>query len=157
MACPVVLADPDRPAGDQLRPGGCARARDGRENVPYSFFRDQAQAGNVADVESKNDEIQGTFKKPTRYPPSQGKEVTRFQTVRPSLGDDGLLTLLLDKDVSVNAKPLEQGRPWWETLLVGFGPTLLLVGLFVLLARRAAARRGHGRAGRPRPLPRQAL
>ena len=119
----------------------------GRENVPYSFFRDQAQAGNVADVESKNDEIQGTFKKPTRYPPSQGKEVTRFQTVRPSLGDDGLLTLLLDKDVSVNAKPLEQGRPWWETLLVGFGPTLLIVGLFVLLARRAAAGGGMGGLG----------
>ena len=119
----------------------------GRENVPYSFFRNQAQAGNVADVESKNDEIQGTFKKPTRYPPSQGKEVTRFQTVRPSLGDDGLLTLLLDKDVSVNAKPLEQGRPWWETLLVGFGPTLLIVGLFVLLARRAAAGGGMGGLG----------
>lgn len=28
-----------------------------------------------------------------------------------SLGDDGLLTLLLDKGVSVNAKPLQQGRP----------------------------------------------
>jgi cell division protease FtsH len=115
----------------------------GRVDVPYSFFRSQVQAGNVADVESKNDEIQGTFKKATRYPPSdQGKEVTRFQSVRPSLGDDGLLTLLLDKGVSVNAKPLQQGRSWWETLLVGFGPTLLLVGLFVLMARRAAAAGG---------------
>ena len=44
--------------------------------------------------------------------------------------------------MSVNAKPLEQGRPWWETLLVGFGPTLLLVGLFVLMARRAASAGG---------------
>jgi cell division protease FtsH len=115
----------------------------GRVGVPYSFFRAQVTAGNVADVESKSDEIQGAFKKPTRYPASgQGKEITRFETVRPSLGDDGLLTLLLDKGVSVNAKPLQQGRPWWETLLVGFGPTLLLVGLFVLMARRAAAAGG---------------
>jgi cell division protease FtsH len=77
--------------------------------------------------------------------------------VRPSLGDDGLLNLLLEKKVSVNAKPLEQGRPWWETLLVGFGPTLLLVGVFVLLARRATRGVGAGRHGWSRPLARPAL
>ncbi|MEO6859513.1 MAG: ATP-dependent zinc metalloprotease FtsH [Solirubrobacteraceae bacterium] len=115
----------------------------GRTSIPYSVFRMQVAAGNVADVESKNDEIQGTFRKPTRYPASQqGKAVKRFQTVRPSLGDDGLLNLMLEKGVSVNAKPLQQGRPWWETLLVGFGPTLLLVGLFVLIGRRAASAGG---------------
>jgi cell division protease FtsH len=62
--------------------------------------------------------------------------------VRPSLGDDGLLTTLLDKGISVNARPLDHGRPLWEALLVGFGPTLLLVGLFVLMARRAASSAG---------------
>jgi cell division protease FtsH len=133
----IVLLVVNYVLGAALEPGT------GRVGVPYSLFRAQVQAGNVGDVESKNDEIQGTFKKPTRYPPSdKGKEVTRFQTVRPSLGDDGLLALLLDKGVSVNAKPLQQGRPWWETLLVGFGPTLLLVGLFVLMARRAASTAG---------------
>jgi cell division protease FtsH len=114
-----------------------------RRDVPYSFFRAQVQDGNVADVESRNDTIQGTLRTEVRYPPgSEGKEVKRFQTVRPSLGDDGLLNLLLEKKVSVNAKPLEQGRPWWETLLIGFGPALLLVGVFVLLARRAASAAG---------------
>jgi cell division protease FtsH len=121
----------------------------GRVTLPYSFFRAQVQAGNVADIESSNDKVQGSFRKPVRYPKSkQSKEVKRFQTVRPSLGDDGLLTLMLDKRVTVNAKPLQQGRPWWETLLVGFGPTLLLVGLFVLITRRAAAAGGGlGRLG----------
>jgi cell division protease FtsH len=115
----------------------------GRVSVPYSFFRGQVQAGNVADVESKNDEIQGTFRNAARYPQSQqGKEVKQFQTVRPTLGDDDLLTLLLDKRVSVNAKPLQQGQPWWATVLIGFGPTLLLVGLFVFMARRAAGAAG---------------
>ena len=128
--------------------GAATAPGDGHVGVPYSFFRSQVQAGSVADVESKGDEIQGSFRKEVRYPQSgQGKEVKRFQTVRPSLGDDGLLTLLLDKGVSVNAKPLQQGRPWWETLLVGFGPTLLLVGLFVLMARRAASAGGLGRLG----------
>ena len=114
-----------------------------RTSVPYSFFRGQVQAGNVADVESRNDTIQGTFRTAARYPAgSQGKQVKRFQTVRPSLGDDGLLSLLLQKGVTVNAKPLDQGRPWWETLLVGFGPTILLVGLFLLIGRRAASAAG---------------
>ena len=67
--------------------------------------------------------------------------------MRPALGDDGLLSLLLDKGGVVNAKPFEQRRPWWDTLLVGFGPTLLLVGLFVLMARRAAAGGGLGGLG----------
>ncbi|MGN6871660.1 MAG: ATP-dependent zinc metalloprotease FtsH [Solirubrobacteraceae bacterium] len=123
--------------------GAATTPGSGRVGVPYSFFRAQVTDGNVGDVESKGDEIQGSFRKEVRFPQSEeGKKVKDFQTVRPTLGDDGLLPLLLDKGVSVNAKPLQQGRPWWETLLVGFGPTLLLVGLFVLLARRAAAAGG---------------
>jgi cell division protease FtsH len=127
--------------------GAATAPGNGHVNVPYSFFRAQVKDGNVADVESRGDEIQGSFRNDVRYPQSEEtKKVKRFQTVRPTLGDDGLLPLLLDKGVSVNAKPLQQGRPWWETLLVGFGPTLLLVGLFVLLARRAA-RAGGGLGG----------
>ena len=115
----------------------------GRASLPYSFFYAQAQAGNVATVQSQADVIQGSFRKPVPYRQSgRSEDVERFQTVRPALGDDRLITLLLDKKVTVNAKPLQQGRPWWETLLVGFGPTLLLVGLFVLMARRAASMAG---------------
>ncbi|HET6864407.1 MAG TPA: ATP-dependent zinc metalloprotease FtsH [Solirubrobacteraceae bacterium] len=115
-----------------------------RTKVTYTFFREQVQRGNVSEIESRNDTIQGNLRKATRYQPSpsQASEVKGFETVRPSLGDDALLTTLLDKGVSVNAKPLDQGRPVWETLLVGFGPTLLLVGLFVVLARRAASAAG---------------
>ncbi|MGH2856061.1 MAG: ATP-dependent zinc metalloprotease FtsH [Solirubrobacteraceae bacterium] len=123
-----------------------------RSKVSYSFFRGQVQTSNVADIESQNDVIQGTFRKAVRYPPAgQGEQVKRFETVRPSLGNDGLLTLLLDKGVSVNAKPMAQGRSWWATLLVSFGPTLLLVGLFVMMARRAAGGAGGlGGLGRSR-------
>jgi cell division protease FtsH len=115
-----------------------------RTKVTYTFFREQAQAGNVSEIESRNDTIQGNLRKAVRYQPPSGEasEVKRFETVRPSLGDDALLTMLLDKGVSINAKPVDQGRPVWETLLVGFGPTLLLVGLFVLIARRAASAAG---------------
>src|SRR6185437_1257280 len=37
----------------------------------------------------------------------------------------------------VNAVSLETGTPWWESLLVGFGPTILFVFLLFWLMRRA--------------------
>ena len=29
----------------------------------------------------------------------------------------------------VNAQPLDTGAPWWQNLLLGFGPTILFVFL----------------------------
>ena len=67
--------------------GAATAPGDGHVSVPYSFFRAQVKDGNVADVESKGDEIQGSFRKEVRYPQSEeGKEVKRFQTVSPDAG-----------------------------------------------------------------------
>jgi cell division protease FtsH len=115
-----------------------------RASVPYTYFREQVAAGNVVEVTSKADAIQGEFRRPVDPPTDDQRTVfKRFATVRPAFAqDDELLKLLIDKRVVVNARPLDEGRPLWETLLVGFGPTLLLVGLFVLLMRRAAGAAG---------------
>jgi cell division protease FtsH len=56
---------------------------------------------------------------------------------------DQLSAELQQGNVQVNANPPEQGRSFLANLLLGFGPTLLLVGLFVWFARRAA-RQGAG-------------
>jgi cell division protease FtsH len=53
--------------------------------------------------------------------------------------------LLEQKGVVIKA--LDQGGPAWFTLLVGFGPTLLLIAGFVWLSRRAAAAGGGGLFG----------
>src|SRR5205823_10419494 len=45
--------------------------------------------------------------------------------------------LLQTKGVVVNAQPLDRGAPGWESLLVGFGPTILFVALIVWAMRRA--------------------
>ncbi|MDQ4129683.1 MAG: AAA family ATPase, partial [Actinomycetota bacterium] len=109
-----------------------------RTEVPYTFFRDQVQAGKVAEITSTEDAIEGRFREEVRYPPGrQGEEVTRFRTHRPTFADDDLFRLLDEKGVEVNARPTP-GPSLLERLLLGFGPTLLLVGLFVLMARRAA-------------------
>ena len=35
------------------------------------------------------------------------------------------------KGVVVDAQPLDTGGPWWQNLLLGFGPTILFLGLIV--------------------------
>ena len=108
-----------------------------RVRIPYSpFFLNQVKAGGVVSITSKGTAIQGVFKKATSYEGS--KASTDFQTEIPAFADTkSLSNLLEEKKVVVNAKPLTGSIPWWENLLVGFGPTLLFVGLLVLLMRRA--------------------
>jgi cell division protease FtsH len=117
-----------------------------RTEVPYTLFRAQVEAGNVASVTGIEDAIDGDFKNPVRVPvDDQTQEVTRFSTRRPSFAaDDNLWELLSEHNVEVSAEP-PPGPSLLERVLLGFGPTLLLVGLFVLLARRAAG--GAGGAG----------
>ena len=108
-----------------------------RVRVPYSpFFLDQVNAGHVKDITSKGTAVQGTFTQPQSYAGS--KATTLFQTEIPTFADDTTLSALLQrKGVVVNAQPLDTGGSWWQNLLLGFGPTILFVGLLFLLIRRA--------------------
>ncbi len=108
-----------------------------RESVPYSYFREQVTAGNVSEVTSTGDTIQGDFKKAAKPPDTSGKASNRFQTERPAFADDSLLGLLEQQHVVINAHPIETGTPLWQELLISFVPTLLIVGLFVFIFRRA--------------------
>jgi cell division protease FtsH len=108
-----------------------------RVRVPYSpFFLKQVSAGHVKEITSKGTAIQGTFTKKERYAGS--KPTTRFRTEIPAFADnDALSRLLQRKGVVVNAEPLDSGVPWWQSLLLGFGPTILFVLLLFWLVRRA--------------------
>jgi cell division protease FtsH len=123
----------------QLIPSG----EDRRLDVPYTFFRAQVIAGNVEEVNARNDVIQGEFRKAVKFE-KKGPE-KGFETVRPTFAqDDELLKLLLDKRVEVNARPIDEGRSFLATLLISFGPTLLIVGLLIYFIRRSAAAAGGG-------------
>jgi cell division protease FtsH len=122
-----------------------------RLSVPYSpFFLTQVREGNVAEITSEGTTIQGAFKTPERYGGSDPRR--RFETEVPAFADtDALSRSLESSNVIVNAEPLDTGPPWWQSLLIGFGPTLLLVGLLVLLLRRAGSAQGAlGAFGRSR-------
>ena len=119
-----------------------------RVRIPYSpVFLQNVQAGKVKEIVSKGTAIQGTFKAPERY--LKSKPTTRFSTEVPAFANtDELSRLLQSKAVVINAQPLQTGAPWWESLLIGFGPTILLVGLLVWISRRAGQRAGRARGVR---------
>jgi cell division protease FtsH len=122
-----------------------------RVKVPFSpYFLTQVQAGEVKSISSKGDTINGTFTTKVRYPPNDTKATptTLFSTEVPTFWNNGALTTLLQsKGVQVNAQSTTQGTSLLAEILLGFGPTLLIVGLFVLLARRATAGGGMGALG----------
>jgi cell division protease FtsH len=118
-------------------------SEDKRLDVPYTFFRSQVSASNVKEVNARGDVIQGEFRKAVKF--EQAGPETAFETVRPAFAqDDELLKLLLDKRVEVNARPIDEGRSFLATLLISFGPTLLIVGLLIYFLRRSAAAAGGG-------------
>ncbi len=122
-----------------------------RVAVPFSpYFLNQVQAHQVKSISSKADAIQGTFATKLRYPPTDAKATptTLFSTRVPTFWNNAQLTeLLRNEGVQVNAKSPTTGTSLLAEILLGFGPTLLLVGLFVLLARRAQAGGGMGALG----------
>ncbi|MGH2900146.1 MAG: ATP-dependent metallopeptidase FtsH/Yme1/Tma family protein, partial [Solirubrobacteraceae bacterium] len=116
-------------------------SEDRRLDVPYTFFREQVIAGNVMEVNARNDVIQGKFRKQVKFE-KHGPEKT-FETVRPTFAqDDELLKLLLDKDVEINARSIDEGRSLLLTLLISFGPFLLIFGLIIYFVRRSGAAGG---------------
>ncbi len=113
-------------------------------NLPYSVFRTQVQTHNVASVTATGQTIQGELREAIKYPETQtGRTSKQFKTERPAFANDQIFQQLLAEGATVGAKPTGSSTPFWATLLLGFGPVLLLVGLFVLLMRRA----GGGAAG----------
>ena len=117
--------------------GSRAMNETSRVRVPYSpFFLNQVRAGHVKEITSKGTAIQGTFTEKQTYGDSGPTD--HFRTEIPAFADnDALSKLLQSKGVVVNAQPLDTGTPWWQSLLLFFGPTILFVALLFFLLRRA--------------------
>ncbi|MGH9110248.1 MAG: ATP-dependent zinc metalloprotease FtsH [Acidimicrobiales bacterium] len=113
--------------------------------VPYTFFSREVTKGNVTEITSTGNAIEGKFRKAIA-PPGTESKVTNFDTHRPDFAHDDLYQRLVEKGVVVNARP-PSGAPLWEQLLVGLLPTLLLVGLIVWIGRRMRAGGGAGGIG----------
>jgi cell division protease FtsH len=133
--------------------------------VPYTFFKEQVQSGNVQAIYSHGETISGRFAKSVTYRPAdvrpgglssapatgpaarsqndtKSREVSTFETVLPSFVDPGLEAFLIKHGVEISAEPIDkEGSPLW-TILFGFGPAILLIGSYVWMYRRAAQQGG---------------
>jgi cell division protease FtsH len=112
-----------------------------RKRIPYTpTFIQQVENGNVKEISSRGETLQGDFRK-------KFKDAEHFETEVPTFANtEELSKLLQERNVTVNAKPPSE-RSFLQTLLFSFGPTLLLVGLFIFLIRRAAQAGGGGMLG----------
>jgi cell division protease FtsH len=109
--------------------------------IPYNpAFLEQVEQRNVTKISTQGDAVSGEFKEPVKYPPNSDAEPAKnFETQIPTFANtDALSSLLQNNDVTIEAEPVNEGRGFLLNLILGFGPVILLVALFVWLSRRAA-------------------
>jgi cell division protease FtsH len=116
--------------------------------IAYSDFKSLVQKGQVAAITIKGQEISGTFKSKQEIKTVSGetkKDVLSFKTIKPTIEDPELITLLQDNGVTVKGQ-VQGGNQWLGTLLILGLPWLLILGYFVY-ARRKAQGQVFGRGG----------
>ena len=112
-----------------------------RIDLTYTQFLNAVETEQVETVFSRGDTIQGRFKE--AQPDPEDEEVTSelFVTQRPTWADDNLVDMLRENGVEISAVDPQQ-TPFWQQLLFGFGPTLLLLWIFLTMWRRAGSALG---------------
>ncbi|KPI01625.1 peptidase M41 FtsH domain protein [Actinobacteria bacterium OV450] len=120
--------------------------------ISYTEFSKQVADGNVSKIYSKGDAIQGELKNKQPLPDGHKGDYTKFVTQRPAFADDQLWANLSKHDVVVTASPVVVQRSLLANLLISLAPMLLLVLLWVFIARRmGSAMGGVGGLGRKQP------
>jgi cell division protease FtsH len=132
--------------------------------IPYTFFKEQVIAGNVKEIYSQGESIEGRFVRAVTYPEAPAEQAAKdgeerpwflpepeprtsetFNTTLPAFVDPGLEALLIKHGVEISAVPIQQTSAW-GTLLFGFGPAILIIAFYVWLFRRAQQGGGIGGA-----------
>ena len=119
--------------------------------VPYTLFKQEVSKDNVTAIYSRGENIAGRFRIPVTYPPDSEKTANArgiqmsaksFTTTLPSFVEPGLESFLIDHGVEISAKPIEEEKGPLETFLYSFGPSLLFIGFYVWMFRRASTQGG---------------
>lgn len=110
-------------------------------DLSYSNFLQQVRDGNVTSVTMEGQRISGEFKEPVAPPTEQGtngEPVEQFTSTLPVIGDERLLPLLEENGVEVT--PIEQRRSVFLSLLLSFGPVLLIIFAVLYFMRQQSGR-----------------
>ncbi|NWF76314.1 MAG: ATP-dependent metallopeptidase FtsH/Yme1/Tma family protein [Nitrospirae bacterium] len=107
--------------------------------ISYSQFIEQLEAGNIRLVTIKELRVRGEFVRETDIQLT-GEKITTpikdFETFLPSFQGEGLLAKLKEKNVIVNIEPADKGSALWQ-ILIGLLPWVLIIGIWILIMRRA--------------------
>ena len=104
----------------QMMRTGVGEARE--QNVNFSAFMSDAQAGKIADVTISSDDVHGTL-----------KDHEKFTTTIPSNYPD-LYKVLTDKGVSVTIKPPSSTS--WMTIFINALPFVVIIALWIFFMRQ---------------------
>ncbi|MEV7023382.1 ATP-dependent zinc metalloprotease FtsH [Kitasatospora sp. NPDC093558] len=125
---------------------------EGATTISYTEFNNQLNKGNITKIYSKGDAIEGTLKSAQPKPDGGKGDYSEFATQRPSFANDNLWATLQQQGIEVTAtSPVVQQRSFLANLLLSLAPMLLLVFIWVLLARRMSGGLGAGPLGRKAP------
>lgn len=121
--------------------------------ISYTEFSKQVASGNVSKIYAKGDAIQGQLKAKQPMPDGGKGDYTKFVSQRPAFADDDLWANLTKQNVVVTASPVVVQRSFLANLLISLAPMLLLVLLWVVIARRMGSAMGGGMGGLGRKTP----
>ena len=122
-------------------------------SITYTEFNKQLNAGQVAQIYAKGDTIQGKLKSAQPKPDNGKGSYTDFTTQRPVFAQDDLWSTLVAKGVVVDAEPVVKERSFLVNLLISLAPMLLLVVLWLVIARRLGSGGMGGLAKKAPPRP----
>ena len=117
-----------------------APGRERSVTIPYNpNFLEQVEQGNVMKISATGEQsVSGEFEEEVRYP-RDAEPAKNFETTIPAFANtEALSSLLQNNDVVIEAEPVNEGRGFLLNLILGFGPVILLVALFVWISRRAS-------------------
>ncbi len=106
--------------------------RGAAREVAYSEFLQDVNGGRVKSVTIAGDRITGTY----------SDNSTSFQTYSP--GDTSLVQRLEGKNITINARPENDGSGSIFSMLIGWLPMLLILGVWIFFMRQMQS--GSGRA-----------
>ncbi|MBE6478632.1 MAG: ATP-dependent zinc metalloprotease FtsH [Propionibacteriaceae bacterium] len=119
--------------------------------ISYNEFVTQVKEGNVEIVHATGDTIDGKLKESRTVPEDSeakaGQQYTQFTTERPTWAEDNLLALLNAYGVTVSASSTVESMSPLASILMAFGPWLLLIGIYLWFMNRMSKGGGLGGLG----------
>jgi len=101
-----------------------------QKKINYTELLGNIESGQVTNVTIQGSQISGTL-----------EDGTKFLTTAPP--DTELIPELKDKGITIEAKPVDD-QGFWFTLLISWGPILLLIGVWIFFMRQMQS--GGGKA-----------